>query len=253
VVFWLLLACADEAPAGESGVPPQDGGGYDADALAGAIEDALNPGLPVPRELHDAYLERFAEGDESCPGDATQLTGAVPPEGCTAESGAFYTGVSMWHDDGVNRALSGDFEITSAEGLVVAGGGFVNLSDDGSGAAHGEVFGTWRWEGSVTGWEQGVSAAFVYDVVPDDGLVRLSGPLSVRGQAIDFVDTEWNDGCERATGALEVRDDAARWYAVAFDGCTGCGPASVDGEELGEVCVDLSAFRDTAIATLGPA
>jgi hypothetical protein len=81
--------------------------------------------------LIDSYLWLMSEGDSSCPGGGTDLTGLVPVEGCTSESGLTYLGVSTFIDltqeiegEGLISGfiLNADLEIIDAEGHSYEGG-----------------------------------------------------------------------------------------------------------------------------------
>ena len=258
--MWLLLtSCTGNDPTPvDTDAPPVEDDGWNLLQLGYHIGQALDGGLPSTEELGNAYLGLFEDGDGECPGDSTQLTGAVPPEGCAADSGAFYIGVSTWaetaEDEMSTWSVGGDFEMTSPDGTVFEGGGAVTViymgPDPGREASEGQVLGTWRWEGSTTGWADGVSGAYGYNAFPADGVLFLDGPVQLGAYALIFDELAWGPDCDLPTGGFSIRDPDANWYEVALDGCTGCGEAILDGEVLGELCPELDTFKSTTLTNL---
>ena len=256
--MWLfLLACTGtETTPVDTSTPTVDDAGWNVLQLGFHIGQALDAGVPDPEELAEAYLDRFDEGDDDCPGSSDQLTGTVPPEGCTAESGAFYIGVSTWietNEDGLETwAVGGDFEMVASDGRTFEGGGNVEVyyEDVGVQVSGGHLLGTWRWDGATTGWQHGVSSAMVYVAFDNGDVLFLDGPIQLGEYALDFDELAWQKGCEHPTGGFSIRDQDARWYEVTLDDCSGCGEAVLDGEVLGELCPELDAFKAASLENL---
>ena len=258
---------ADPTTAADSGLvqdeAPGDSGQTEDPALSTAedvgvlLQAAIDVGLPAPQSIRDAYLAAMASGDDICPGDPGQLTEAVPPEGCTADTGWYYRGISTYVVDEGAWILSGDFEIVSDDGRSFMAGGAVAVSgsaeDDGWNATT-NVGGTWSFDGE--GDTLGLGTSGFVDLVGvgvgQEWSVLTRGCVSTgEGRDLCLLDVQaaTDDHCGgTAHGGFEIRDELGRWYTLDLSDCTGCGRVFHGEAELGEVCVDLTglgpALRD---------
>jgi hypothetical protein len=231
---------------------------------AEALEEALELGFPEPRSLLVAYEDIMALGDASCPGDETQLMGnLVPWEGCTSDSGVFYSGVASYVRTEVigstgpswSAHLGAGFLLIDTQGDEFEGGGNIvyNLSHNLDGSEHqwtGQVEGTWVHEGN-SGWlAQGVSASLSMGGGIWEGQEKysVSGSLGISDSWLSLDDLIWKPSCgEQPRGTLGIRDPSGLWLWVELgDDCSGCGTGvwDVTGERA-ELCVDLSAIGQT--------
>ncbi len=279
----LLLACATQDPAGDPG--GNDSASDNEDPLPllepAAVAEGLAAGLDAllaaqPTHLHDTYESVLYGGDEACPWRSDDYSGQEYWEDdCTAADGSSWYG---WALSSRARAVSvepegrlyhdlgwyyGAGRVESAVGSVFEGWGSAEFRSwsnlDGSGGGFfAAVGGTWGWSGPDPDWLAGglnhgwtlagTRSAAGTVVTAEGGLSRLPGELDAFSFEGVVFDT---DTCPaEPAGVLNLRHGPAlRWYRVRFDPqavCDGCGSLDMDGQDLGEVCVDMSAWVDWA-------
>jgi hypothetical protein len=65
----------------------------------------------------------------------------------------------------------------------------------------------------------------------------LTGAAGMDERALAFDDVGFSGTCGANSGALGVRDPGGGWWRVDLaDDCSGCGPLSYGGVQMGEVC-----------------
>jgi hypothetical protein len=222
--------------------------------------------------LIDSYLWLMSEGDSTCPGGGTDLTGVVPVEGCTSESGLTYLGVSTYIDlaqefeeDAIQGfILNADMEIIDADGHSFEGGGFStihreNLGPDLPMLGIMGIGGTWRYPAAEGALGEGISGEYLAFLLIENGSwsLALDGALSVGSNAVYFDDLVYGgEPCtEGLTGALGLRSPEGRWIRVEMgEDCDLCGQATrvLSGEDLGEACLDNTSSLDLAVEDLWP-
>jgi len=217
--------------------------------IQSALAESIGVGPPTPTELHAAWIGVFDGAIPNCPGAPYDFTRGV--EGCSTPAGWVYTGPAD-HDagegNGVTRwALEADSTARRPDGTLLVVGGVVSwrrqVREDGSRFLVGFVEGTfaddrgagWLGRGASTRW------SWVGDLTAD-GVLDLTidgGFTPHRGTAVRFEELVLGPACPGATGTVHVRRNTdARWAQVALS-CSSCGPATFDGVEVGEVCLDM--------------
>jgi hypothetical protein len=247
-VWTIVFACASNDAAEDP-----DSGAEDATTVPDivlepdwTVEEAMTNaqaslavGLPDSPAVRDLYFDLLEVGaDEDCPG-GDQLDGSRAT-GCTADSGYFYQGHSVWEESDQQWTLSGDFEIITPEGSSFWLGGQVVHRVDLDQWSMG-VEGTMIYEGADDWLWPGASA--VYTVRYSEGLqeVHVDGGLTANGVSFVFEDVHWARATEQGPGGtVLIRDPVGAWFTLVLDATSGCGPVSYDGEELGTGCLDLA-------------
>lgn len=260
VVVPLLGACAS-SPALDSGVAPIIDAGVTAAWSPQDMADAVTAMTLAPvigaSAVRSTYLDLMAQGDAACPGSDTQLLGS-DLSGCTAASGTFYAGVSVWTEQDTapeSWRLSGDFEIVDPDGHRFIGGGASGWQLGADHLATLELSGTWSYPGATDGWlGTGVSAYWRQTTSLDGDHVAasLEGGLSYAGVSL------WTDGwhydstgCPQPLGSLDVRDPSGLWFHLDYgDGCGTTAAVTLDGADAGPVELDLGPWM-RALATAG--
>ncbi|MCP4807598.1 MAG: hypothetical protein GY913_10270 [Proteobacteria bacterium] len=228
-----------------------------ADEVVQGIELMVGGGFADPHEVMDLYLELMALGDQYCPGDLEQMTDTVV-YGCDASTGYFYMGVAEYFRVSGGRfdyqELGGDFLIIDPEGQVFeVGAGMAVAVDHKADSAWTTLMGTITWD-AHTGWMHSVSAIIEGRLNPatTDGILRLDGGLRVEDSVLDLKDVMWDPATcdDQASGQIGWRGPDQRWYVAQLE--CGCGPLDFEGQDLGEVCVDLTGIsaelRDTMLS-----
>ncbi|MDP2311360.1 MAG: hypothetical protein Q8P41_00530 [Pseudomonadota bacterium] len=273
VLAVLASGCAaPEAPEGtdgptDSGTPPDLSvePSLTAEEVAAEVEAVFASGFPDARAIQAAYLGLMGAGDDGCPGDATQLTGRVPVNGCSSEGGYFYLGVSAWihteewDDVGnprVTDSLDGDFEIDLPTGERFQAGGFATYSHVGNElqwVARNYVSGTWSFDGAPGPLGEGISAAVGVRVesAPETRSVEVTGATSSGEHAALFEDFRLDtlECAGNPTGAMRLRGSDGLWYELRFaDDCSGCGDVSFfDSTPLGVACPSFAGVAERLI------
>jgi hypothetical protein len=226
---------------------------WDGPALVAALESAAAVGLPTPFGLTAAYAEVMAQGDSRCPANPYELDGRFL-RGCTADSGAFYSGVSTWIP--VHRrtefefGVNGDFMLFDRDGrrLEVGGGvGWQAESRDAPVIKFG-LYVTAVWEGDPGPLHDGLSASLDGSLSRGAGrqALEVNGSVAFAGYAFAFRRAGFATDCVGGSGSVELRDPSLGWHRLDFGStCTPCGTWSFEGAEMGELCVDLSPMIQT--------
>lgn len=229
----------------------------------------LADGVPNPHPIQKLYAELMALGDETCPGDPEQLSNARQGiGGCTAESGAYYEGISSYaagaEDVGAvlggeryteaSWLLSGDFLLMDPDSNRFEFGGqaryVVSTSADET-RWSAELAGTFRYEPSDS-WIADIASNRVYisGVIPNQGAPETTIRGGMSNGAVDVYFEELvfgTGGCAGppASGVISLRGEEGGWYRLELrDDCSGCGDVVFDERvELGESCPDLESFR----------
>lgn len=235
----------------------------DAEAVAAALEAVVALGAPSGYDIAMAWLAHLDSGDPACPGDEAFME--FPAEGCTASSGAYFSGIG-WYEvteaevgaEGELVELSfyhgGDFAILDPEGARFAGGGELRSSTTTEGATRTVALhmeGSWVEEGREGWLGAGFSAVYEGEVLlaPGELSVTITGGLGV-GEADLFLDgLAWSsagDCAGQLRGALGLRDARGYWTRWELgERCDGCGALTFhDDQDLGELCLDLSAWGE---------
>ncbi len=236
-----------------------------ADRLA---EVARSP-LPAPRVARDAYFTLMALGDASCPGDPYQLMSThVPNDGCGADSGARFIGISRWlagdavegSNDVESFLLYGDMRIVEPDHDALEAGGFAGLkiaSSAGRFARRGEVSGSWVQENGRDWLGEGLSGTLVMDHVVQEGVprARVTGGVARPSATVYYEDLTFDPDCgENARGAVSARDPSGGWwrYDLGDTRCDGCGTLAFEDEPATEVCVDVAPLAAAIDVALDP-
>lgn len=242
---------------GAVGLPEVEGealrAAWDGPALTAALEAAAAEGLPTPFSLAAGYAEVMGQGDARCPGDPYELDGRFL-RGCTASSGAFYSGVSNWvpiHSRGrLEYGVNGDFMLFDRAGrrLEVGGGVGWNVGslDDPVMKITQSV--TAIWEGDPGSLATGLSASMegTLSRAGGDLSMELHGSIGFSGYALAFRRATLLASCRGAEGVVELRDPGLGWHRLDFGpSCAPCADWSFQGVEMGELCVDLSPLIHT--------
>lgn len=239
----------------------------DLSAGVGEVVDALV--AADPREVFSAFDEGWARGDEACPEVYLHNAQPVVSGDCTAASGTTYLGFALINElEGIDLDYDGArnyherLQWTTGLLRIVGDDGWtmevlgddlhrVYLTDDGARVIDVYLWGDFYAEGNAwgDGWlgrNMGVQMYFEGEIRSerttstwDARIARLDGTVEAAVVALTG-----DDGCAvEGAGTVQVEDGEGRWYEVLFEGaadCDGCGDASLDGEALGELCVDQS-------------
>lgn len=171
----------------------------------------------------------------------------------------------------------GDANITTPDGSEYVASGNASLYDYTESTYYGlhylsfSAFGEFRWdapEAAGTWLEGGLSTTLsiqAYDytsgarwMLLDGGLSRLEGEINAFVfDQLNYGNTAYGLPCpDEPGGSLSVRDSTGDWYDIIFDGadygsatvfppeCDGCGHVWFRGEQLGDVCPDLSGLSN---------
>ena len=243
---------ADGEPAPGPGLPRVEGedlrAAWDQEGLVAALAAAAAEGLPTPFAVTAGYTEIMAQGDAACPGDPVELDGRFL-RGCTAASGAFFSGVSRWMPNeapgALLRGVHGDFMLLDRAGRRLELGGGVTWSTDSMSASRMSIIlsATTIWEGDPGALGSGISSALEGSLSRANGdlALDLQGSLAYSGYAFGFHGARIAASCAGAAGVVDVRDPSLGWHALDFGpACSPCAEWSYEGAAMGEVCVDLS-------------
>jgi hypothetical protein len=263
-------APAQDEPADTASPFAGVGGGLDAAWGPGSIDAhldaALDAGIPHPNDHHDALQRAMSHAGGGCPQyeDPATTTGLGTwfTSGCTA-GGWTFEGLTVFSEDHQPDAWTfggiASFEITDPDGeLFVGGGSFAHdrtVAADGTITLESHIGGTyhapwaagWMSSGVDVGiWVTGTRGDGTWQTTVDGGLTGHDGALYFDGITRD---PEHCGGAPQ--GQLRLRDPSGGWYAVALEGCSGCGELTWAAEAVGEACpgVALGAALDTLEAT----
>lgn len=266
----LLLACAGEpADTGDSDRMHYDYDGgtssWSLDDLEAAIGAFTEQGTPGPYALGQHMLDAMERGDETCPGEGLSFELLQP---CTSRSGFTFFGIGWTLEEERDEATGlvtayrhgADLEFLDPDGKRYFGAGEVEAAvevfEDGSLTFTHEGSGSWQDE-LDTGWlGSGISLAYTMEGEQDPGgqrTMRWSGGLGIGAHTVAFDDFGWTDTCGGPLGTLQVRDPDGYWLSWTPESdCAPCGTASADGQDLGELCLDLEDWGEAMLAAWGP-
>jgi hypothetical protein len=231
-----------------------------------SVESALELGFPDPLSLLEDYQAMMAAGDESCPGDDTQLMGdLVPREGCTSESGYFYSGVAAYTETSGTGSfgplfafhLDAGFRLIDDQSMEYEAGGNVLYSMERSEelSRHqwsAQVEGSWVYGGAAPWFDAGISASLSLGGTLIDGqqIDKAWGTLGMAGSWFAMDEMTWDSSCgDQPFGVLGIRDPSGLWIWIELDSdCSGCGTGTWDGTgEVEELCVDLRPIQSVLL------
>ncbi|MES2639260.1 MAG: hypothetical protein V4850_07240 [Myxococcota bacterium] len=243
-------APTDTAPPFTSAPPPPafDAAGVEAEAAA------LLPWLPNAADVLQDWRDQFIGVSQSCPGITAPFSIVAPFEGCRAADGRLWAGYAVYTegtDAPLDVLLEADATVTQVDGATFIAAGKTSLVVTAEGAFDSAVSGTWGGAGDDDWTGPGPSVAVW--AVGDATSVALTGGMSLAGGAVYLSEVAWDaETCPGATGEIAVRDPGGWWYSIHLDeDCSGCGPLTYVGEDLGRACVGLgSALEGMVTATL---
>jgi hypothetical protein len=277
-VIPFLVAChapADRAgrAEGETGLPTFDGSGSAEAWVLADIEGELNylvdHGDVDPKQVARTFEEYLSHGDETCPGsDELRLEMG---DFCTAESGYQYQGIG-WVDPGYDVSqhtgwtFVSDYQMLDDEGRAFVGGGgmYEMLGQPDGGVLDFEInaLGTYDDEQAESGFlaERWSAAMYIIGQVAEGGLsyFYVTGGFSLGEHQYSLGPIQWTEDAAscpgRVTGSLAVRDAAGSWYDwMLGDDCDECGDVTgPGGEDLGELCYDLSTYMSNFFTRVAP-
>ncbi len=270
----LMLACtASPTPAEDStqaGRPEdtaamryeaeREGTAWTADDVEAALIAMTALGSPNPREIGDHFLALLSRGDEDCPGAGPATLGQDNLLGCTADTGYTYTGIG-WTFDEQSDPESGvatwwrhgaEFEVLYPDGTRYYGAGQLDIwveRLDGGWAWTSEGSGSWSDPTRVDWLGTPASLAYLAEGTSmGSGLedITVQGGVSYNGGALHLDDFGFStfDACPALPhGRLRVRDPQGYWVDWDLEGqCATCGQLTSGDQDLGELCLDLSAW-----------
>ncbi len=249
--------------------------------VSSVLQGALDQLLSIHAQpVRAAYDEVMAGQDARCPYYYTTADGSYWYDSCESENGSAFNGYifAFGSEDGVDPVYGfpvdswsafGAATVVDPEGRVMEMGGTAVVSTlygDGYTTFTSVVQGTFVWDGAVDGWlttdlspdltlygyaVDGLADKFMYI---DGGVSGLDG-----GWAVAFADNQIAgvamgvSPCgEELSGTVGVRSPEGVWVDVVFQqtaaGCDGCGEAYVQGQSVGEVCVDATVLTDWAVS-----
>ena len=221
--------------------------------------------------------------DEQCPAIGEHNGMDYWHESCTTAEGHQFLGWAL-NFRGVNIVqdeysysnfdwLSGQAQIITKDGSLLQNFGDVlhqeGLDSEGNRVVMGFTYGNFYWDDPLAenSWlvsDMSIEYYYTFTQEADDVRVNLLtrypyGPNGDGSRLNNFdpkypaaifegiiIDTEICDS-EPIEGIIWLRDLAGLWYAVAYDSdtaCDGCGMATHNTVEIGEVCSDFNMWRD---------
>ncbi|MDG1484329.1 MAG: hypothetical protein P8R54_32350 [Myxococcota bacterium] len=259
LIIVTLVGCAGETACAPGFTPSATGNcdptpdddnttpAWTAAEAVSAIEALFAMGFTGPMELRAAYLERMSHGDELCPGSDVEISDSFVT-GCTASSGYYFAGVSVYETmewEGENSdvwAIGGDFEIQAPDGsqMLVGGHSFALYEDLQTQWFGGDITGSWSIDGAEGWLGEGISAMLLVNGMPSTSL-DVTGGLGVGDTALFFPGLMWNDLDCPPAGEVQVRDSSGHWFDLLLpDDCTGCGTLHYESNgTVEDVCVDF--------------
>ena len=244
---------------------------YTAQDVGQLVAELAETGLPTARELRDSYQTLMLNGDEGCPGSATEIEDLL--EGCTSETGWYFGGLLTFvteevEDEEGRRAKNFwtdtcDFQIVSPTGVALIGGGDIEGRWQQQGSERlvstSMVKGTWIYPESEHNWlSAGMSMDLAFRLDREEGADNLNlwGTFGTPGIDL-YLDNLYFDGNEACGGQVSsgtswLRQADGTWYEMVWaEDCSGCFTVEWDfTEDLGEACIDLSGLKATVVAEL---
>ncbi len=246
-MIWFLFSCQPKNSDSGILVPPAS---YTLEEYQNQIQDTLTFGVPNAEEARLAYLSWMQNGDNNCPGSDYLLQGIIEP--CTSNSGHVFSGLVSFMGSTNTLSFPDSYEVgadcyilsPNEERFIGAGELTYDSTGDGSnGAIESTIKGTWQspiheewltrdnsiWMSSSLTWEG------------DDWSISLNGAYHLDDTSLRFQNLFGGSDCTAGMGSIELRDPTGYWLKIALDSaCDGCGQATYQGEEQGEICLDLS-------------
>lgn len=211
--------------------PPQ--ATLDGDGVQAVVDAALPADdVPNPHDAKDRLASWLLHSTFSCPNVAL-LSFTAPWEGCTTDDGYTFSGLSVFSGEPAGKVpfqLVGDYRLQDPDGHIWDAGGTITVDRMGD-VDTGSITGTWA-DASVDGWMQTFSGNLTITVDDD---VLLDGSIGRDGHSLVLDDVSLVGDC--TDGTVSVRDGGG-WHRVELD--CGCGPWSFEGQDLGELCIDLT-------------
>ena len=268
----------DDAPAAYEYDPGDEVTNFlEVEDIGLAVQDALVATVQLHADpVFAAYHAVMAEADEQCPSYYSYDGNSFWYDYCTSDSGAVFDGYGFYYlyedyDDGDRvwngEALNGLARVTDSQGRVfdAAGEAGTMLSaQDGWTIFYSYVYGGFTWDGDEaddTWMDTGARPDLVaYAAYADEGggwyyyVDGDAGGVADGVAAVAFNELLLGNAAggvkctKEPIGDVSVRDEEGNWYLVDFDAtqgsagqaCDGCGTVTVEGQSLGEACVDLS-------------
>ncbi len=286
MLLLLALACADPAaPRAAAPDGGQDSAAPAPPLSAETVQAGLVDSLAVltgsaPLRMHDTYYGSVLRGgDPSCPWRSNAYAGQdYWEDDCDAGDGSRWFGwalssrardVRVFSEQRIYRDVGwyyGNARVLTPAGWVFEGWGSAELrsweAEDGqSSGFYAAMAGTFTWTGENPGWLGDLhNHGWALDGYLDAAgrVLTAQGGLSMLNGEIDAFAFDGLRFDEPATGCLAepagtVRlhhGDLQRWYGVHFDptvSCDGCGEITLQGEVIGQACMDWSFFVDWAV------
>lgn len=221
-----------------------------------------------PHKLMPDYLSLMGSGDGECPG--VEVAFGDNGTTCTSESDYTYSGVARWYSGELgggserSRTYEGftlaDFVYSTPAGERYVGSGSSERSEYTTDGIvdewHLYISGSWIYAPSDTPWlAQGLSStarAVVLNGGDAPHELQLSGAWGSGEYAISFERLVFGDpSCPGVPteGTVRLRQPDSSWnYLTAQGDCSACFDVSWQEEQdLGETCVDLTAWRDSLV------
>lgn len=266
----LLLACAPDADtdapdAIDWSAPPLEPE-LSVDGLEDAAHDAFTHRFMHPLAVYDWYLrirdDLNAAPDVECPKPPSPSE--TDPRArvsnwrgsCTGEEYAVEGGwITTYYDvmDGdlagteVNLLFSLHGSHVADAAPIYLGGILIGRWSNAGGASRYtfEVRGTYHDGDEPGALSEGVSVGMTWDGTysPLDGVRgTFDGSIGGPDGGIDLQEVTVDGTCgDGATGIVAIRDPSMGWWTVTLpDDCSGCGPASFAGTDMGTSCVGLA-------------
>lgn len=273
----------EDAPSDYS-YAPSDGEAelLDMETLATGIEDAVRTSVGFSGDpVLAAYDTVMATADEGCPAHYAYDGNEFWYDACTSDAGTTFDGYGFYYayedadlgDGNVwnGATFTGLARVEDSEGHTFEAGGTVGTLYTVSGGwnvIYTTIYGGFAWDGAEaedTWLETTADPDLVlYGVWSDEAegwTLQIDGAASGVSETLsaitfDAVILGNPAGGVKCTvepiGDLRVRDNLGTWYDIDFDAtqnrqgaaCDGCGAVTVEGESIGEVCVDIRSLEE---------
>jgi hypothetical protein len=213
-----------------------------------AFEEAVAV-LPDPASLDAAWMGLFDHREGDCPSlEGYNFDHAV--EGCGTTDGWVFAGPAEYYSDtegGRSLDLTADVYVVAPDATLASLSLAVHHGRQGEGEdayAEGGLATYLVWPGQ-DGWLADSSTTLEYRGTAS-ALVLRGGTRIGATPALWMNEAVVGGDCG-AEGPAAVRTPDGRWVDVDL-ACGGCGPATLGGEDLGEVCLPVDALRAWATA-----
>lgn len=259
------ILCIDGSILGPSGCPGGDTGEaptaeplLTAEEVGPALAALLDQGIPEALTPGLVYKELIDHTDDDCPGQEGGQFALLEP--CTTEEGYVFSGVSSFGWDCQEGGESGycvfgslqtSIEAASPDGDTLSMGGIFQFGsswiiDSYEASSRMEVTAHYPPSPTWLATETSTSMSIAL-LVEEEAVLTLEGGFTIGDQSAHFDALTGTSDCPM--GGVRLRDEAGAWYAVRLQDCSGCGPVSSQGVELGEACLELGPAL-SALATV---